>query len=47
MRGPQPLFHGYPVPGTCISLKVFVDIIDKLTKFHDIVAFAELDPDDC
>lgn len=36
-----------PIAGTCISLKVFVDIIDKLTKFHDIVVFGELDPDEC
>ncbi|MGI6512782.1 MAG: hypothetical protein GX052_03935 [Syntrophomonadaceae bacterium] len=43
----SPCFTVTPVPGTCILLKVFVDIIDKLTKFHDVVAFAELDPDDC
>ncbi|MGE5422300.1 MAG: hypothetical protein ACM3QW_03480 [Ignavibacteriales bacterium] len=44
----SPCFLPTPVEGTCISLKVFVDIIDKLTKFHDIVVYAELDPEtDC
>jgi hypothetical protein len=43
----SPCFVSTPVIGTCICIRVFVDIIDKLTKFHDIVAFAELDPEDC
>ncbi|MGE5404353.1 MAG: hypothetical protein ACM3PP_05395 [Candidatus Saccharibacteria bacterium] len=44
----SPCFLPTSVPGTCISLRVFVDIIDKLTKFHDIVVYAELDPEtDC
>lgn len=43
----SPCFVTTPIEGTCILLRVFVDIIDKLTKFHDIVVFAELDPDDC
>lgn len=34
-----------PVAGTCISLKVYVDIIDKLGKFHDVIVFGELDPE--
>lgn len=41
----SPCFLPTPVAGTCISLKVYVDIIDKLTKFHDIIVFAELDPE--
>ncbi len=36
------------VPGTCIELEVFVDIIDKLGKMHDIIVYGELDPEvDC
>ncbi len=34
-----------PIKGTCIGLKVYVDIIDKLGKFHDVVVYGELDPD--
>lgn len=41
----SPCYLTTPVAGTCISLKVYVDIIDKLTKFHDIVVFGELDPE--
>ncbi|MDR1159949.1 MAG: hypothetical protein LBK69_04905 [Syntrophomonadaceae bacterium] len=33
-----------PVSGTCIGLKAFVDIIDKLGKMHDVVVYGELDP---
>ena len=37
-----------PVPGTCIEVAVFVDIIDKLGKMHDIIVYGELDPEvDC
>ncbi len=37
-----------PIRGTCIGLKVFVDIIVKLGKMHDIIVFGELDPEvDC
>ncbi|MGE5454711.1 MAG: hypothetical protein ACM3O9_05895 [Methylocystaceae bacterium] len=35
-----------PVAGTCLSLTATVDIIDKLFKPHDIIVYAELDPDD-
>jgi hypothetical protein len=36
------------VPGTCIEIQVFVDIIDKLGKMHDIIVYGELDPEvDC
>jgi hypothetical protein len=31
--------------GTCIELNVFVDIIDKLGKMHDIIVYGELDPE--
>jgi hypothetical protein len=41
--GPD-LFEG-PVRGTCLELKVYVDIIDKLGKMHDIVVYGELDPE--
>ncbi|MEQ8176610.1 MAG: hypothetical protein ABRQ26_16275 [Syntrophomonadaceae bacterium] len=37
-----------PVRGTCISLKAYVDIIDKLGKMHDVIVYGELDPEvDC
>jgi hypothetical protein len=32
-------------PGTCIGLKVYVDIIDKLGKMHDVIVYGELDPE--
>jgi len=35
-----------PIAGTCLSLKVWVDITDKLFKPHDVIVFAEYDPDD-
>jgi len=36
------------VPGTCLEVKVYVDIIDKLGKMHDIIVYGELDPEiDC
>lgn len=31
--------------GTCLRLRVYVDIIDKLGKMHDIVVYGELDPE--
>lgn len=35
-------------PGTCLKLVVYVDIIDKLGKMHDIIVYGELDPEiDC
>ena len=34
-----------PIKGTCIGLRVFVDIIDKLGKMHDIIVYGELDPE--
>ena len=37
-----------PIRGTCLQVKVFVDIIDKLGKMHDVVVYGEIDPDsDC
>jgi hypothetical protein len=37
-----------PVFGTCLELIVYVDIIDKLGKMHDIIVYGELDPEvDC
>ena len=33
------------VRGTCIEVKVLVDIIDKLGKMHDIIVYGELDPE--
>lgn len=35
-----------PITGTCLSLRVLVDIIDKLVKPHDVIVYAEYDPDD-
>jgi len=38
----------HPMRGTCVYLVVYVDIIDKLGKMHDIIVYGELDPDiDC
>ncbi|HNX92341.1 MAG TPA: hypothetical protein PKI17_02360 [Syntrophomonas sp.] len=34
-----------PVMGTCLYLVVYVDIIDKLGKMHDVIVYGELDPD--
>lgn len=34
-----------PITGTCIHLVVYVDLIDKLGKMHDIIVFGELDPE--
>lgn len=38
-----------PFPrGTCVYLVVYVDIVDKLGKMHDVVVYGELDPEvDC
>ncbi len=33
-----------PINGTCIGLRVYVDIIDKLGKMHDVIVYGELDP---
>jgi hypothetical protein len=33
------------VNGTCVGLRVYVDIIDKLGKMHDIIVYGELDPE--
>jgi hypothetical protein len=32
-----------PISGTCLGLQVYVDIIDKLGKMHDIIIYGELD----
>lgn len=46
-----PLMEGMDCPinrGTCVYLVVYVDIIDKLGKMHDIIVYGELDPEvDC
>lgn len=34
-----------PVIGTCLHLAVYVDIIDKLGKMHDVIVYGELDPE--
>ncbi|MGI5881218.1 MAG: hypothetical protein ACOX6L_11685 [Syntrophomonadaceae bacterium] len=34
-----------PIKGTCIGLRVYVDIIDKLGKMHDVIVYGELDPE--
>lgn len=39
--GPGPIGQR----GTCIYLVVYVDIIDKLVKGHDIIVYGEIDPD--
>lgn len=41
----NPCYRKCPIPGTCVAIRVYVDIIDKLTKFHDIVVYGELDPE--
>lgn len=49
----RPLMNevdGCPPPrrGTCVYLVVYVDIIDKLGKMHDVIVYGELDPEvDC
>lgn len=35
-----------PVAGTCIGLKVYVDIINKLGKMHDVIVYGEIEPED-
>ncbi len=47
-----PLMNGvecpHPMMGTCVYLVVYVDIIDKLGKMHDVIVYGELDPEvDC
>ncbi len=34
-----------PVCGTCIGLRVYVDITDKLGKMHDVIVYGELEPE--
>lgn len=34
-----------PINGTCIGLRVYVDIIDKLGKMHDVIVYGELEPE--
>ncbi|QGU00564.1 hypothetical protein SYNTR_1970 [Candidatus Syntrophocurvum alkaliphilum] len=34
-----------PIPGTCIGLRVFVDLTVKLGMFHDVFVFGEIEPD--
>ncbi len=34
-----------PVNGTCVALRVFVDITVKLGKMHDVIVFGELEPE--
>lgn len=35
-----------PVIGTCIGLRVFVDITDKLGKMHDVLVYGEIEPEE-
>jgi hypothetical protein len=46
MEGPEmmerPDCHEH---GTCLGLKVYADIIDKLGKMHDVIVYGELDPE--
>lgn len=49
-NGPcYPLMAGvdcpHPMRGTCVYLAVYVDIIDKLGKMHDVIVYGELDPE--
>lgn len=34
-----------PINGTGIGLRVYVDIIDKLGKMHDVIVYGEFDPE--
>lgn len=36
-----------PINGTAICLRVYVDIIDKLGKMHNVIVYGEIEPDDC
>ncbi len=35
-----------PVTGTCIGLRVYVDITDKLGKMHDVLVYGEIEPEE-
>lgn len=35
-----------PISGTCIGLRVYVDITDKLGKMHDVIVYGEIEPED-
>lgn len=38
----------HPMMGTCVYLVIYVDIIDKLGKMHDVIVYGEMDPEvDC
>lgn len=41
----NPCFMTSPVRGTCIGLQVYVDILDKLVKQHNVKVYGELDPE--
>lgn len=45
MPMPAALQCPEPLMGTCIQLVVYVDIIDKLSKMHDVIVYGELDPE--
>lgn len=45
MPMPAALQCPEPMMGTCIQLVVYVDIIDKLGKMHDVIVYGELDPE--
>ena len=34
-----------PIRGTCIALRVGVDIIDKLGQMHEVLVLGDLDPE--
>lgn len=50
-HSPRPCFEDDTIErrpmlrGTCLEVKVFVDIIDKLGKMHDIIVYGEMDPE--
>ncbi len=44
----NPCFMTSPISGTCLNLQVYVDLIDKLGKMHDVIVYGELEPEtDC
>jgi hypothetical protein len=42
----NPANLSQPLTGTAIALRVYVDIIDKLGKMHNVIVYGEIEPDD-
>lgn len=42
----NPANLSHQVTGTAIALRVYVDIIDKLGKMHNVIVYGEIEPDD-